>query len=96
VTFSNTTPLFAFAALGRFELLEQVHRKLSIVETVVQECEVGGPIRVPNLRTLSWITIHPAPSQPDEQGDYTRERFVAKSGMKRFFHRQDAKCAKPN
>jgi hypothetical protein len=30
------------------------------------------------------------------QGDYTRERFVAKSGMKRFFHRQDAKCAKPN
>jgi hypothetical protein len=30
------------------------------------------------------------------QGDYTRERFVAKSGMKRFFHRQDAKFAKPN
>ena len=67
VTFSNTTPLFAFAALGRFELLEQVHRKLWIVETVVQECEIGGPIRVPNLRILSWITIHPAPSQPDER-----------------------------
>jgi hypothetical protein len=30
------------------------------------------------------------------QGDYPRERFVAKSGMKRFFHRQDAKFAKPN
>jgi hypothetical protein len=29
------------------------------------------------------------------QGDYTRESFVAKSGMKRFFHRQDAKLAKP-
>jgi hypothetical protein len=28
------------------------------------------------------------------QGDYTRERFVAKSEMKRFFHRQDAKFAK--
>jgi predicted nucleic acid-binding protein len=23
--FSNTTPLFAFAALGRFDLLEKVH-----------------------------------------------------------------------
>jgi hypothetical protein len=30
------------------------------------------------------------------QGDYIMERFVAKSGMKRFFHRQDAKFAKPN
>jgi hypothetical protein len=67
VTFSNTTPLFAFAALDKFELLEHVHQRLWIVETVVQECEVGGPIRVPNLRTFSWINIHSAPSQPDER-----------------------------
>jgi hypothetical protein len=30
------------------------------------------------------------------QGDSTRESFVAKSGMKRLIHRLDAKLAKPN
>jgi predicted nucleic acid-binding protein len=34
VTVSNTTPLFAFAALGRFDLLEKVHGRLVVVETV--------------------------------------------------------------
>ena len=65
VTFSNTTPLFTFSALGAFDLLRIVHGHLHIVETVVAECEVGGPINVPDLRTLSWITIEPAPLYPD-------------------------------
>lgn len=67
VTFSNTTPLFAFSAIGAFDLLRQVHERLHIVETVVAECEAGGPITVPDLRTLDWITILPAPSRPDER-----------------------------
>lgn len=62
---SNTTPLFAFAALGRFDLLEKVHGRIVVVETVVRECEVGGPIVVPDLRLLPWIQILPAPSQAD-------------------------------
>jgi len=62
---SNTTPLFAFAALGRFDLLERVHGRIVVVETVVQECEVGGPITVPDLRLLPWIQIEPAPSHAD-------------------------------
>ena len=65
--FSNTTPLFAFAALGKLELLEQVHERLWVVESVVAECEVGGPIHVPNLRIFSWIHILSAPSHPDER-----------------------------
>jgi len=67
VIFSNTTPLFAFSAIGAFHLLKQVHEHLHIVETVVNECEAGGPIAVPNLRSLDWITILPAPSRPDER-----------------------------
>jgi predicted nucleic acid-binding protein len=67
VTFSNTTPLFAFACIGSFELLHKVHSHLHIVETVARECEVGGPISVPDLRSQAWITIHPAPSRPDER-----------------------------
>lgn len=65
MTFSNTTPLFAFSTLGAFDLLRMVHGHLHIVETVVAECEVGGPIAVPDLRTLRWITIEPAPIYPD-------------------------------
>ncbi len=62
---SNTTPLFAFAALGRFDLLEKVHGRIVVVETVVRECEVGGPIIVPDLRLLPWILILPAPHRAD-------------------------------
>lgn len=62
---SNTTPLFAFAALGRFDLLEKVHGRIVVVETVVRECEVGGPIVVPDLRDLPWLNIVPAPNRPD-------------------------------
>ena len=62
---SNTTPLFAFAALGRFDLLEKVHGQLVVVETVVRECEVGGPIIVPDLPVLPWIQIVPAPPRAD-------------------------------
>jgi len=65
VTFSNTPPLFAFSAIGSFDLLQAVHGQLHIVETVVKECKVGGPIAVPDLRTLGWITIEPAPAHPD-------------------------------
>lgn len=67
MTFSNTTPLFAFSAIGAFDLLKQVHERLHIVETVVAECEAGGPIAVPDLRSLDWITILPAPECPDER-----------------------------
>jgi predicted nucleic acid-binding protein len=65
VIVSNTTPLFAFAALGRFDLLEKVHGRIVVVETVVRECEVGGPIIVPDLRLLPWILILPAPHRAD-------------------------------
>lgn len=65
MTFSNTTPLFTFSALGAFDLLQAVHGHLHVVQTVVDECEIGGAIAVPDLRALDWITIQPAPRHPD-------------------------------
>ena len=65
MTFSNTTPLFAFAAIEAFDLLQAVHGRLHIVQSVVDECEVGGPITVPDLHSLDWITVVSAPVQPD-------------------------------
>lgn len=38
-----------------------------MVETVVNECEYGGPIAVPDLRSLAWVTILPAPLRPDDR-----------------------------
>jgi predicted nucleic acid-binding protein len=67
VIVSNTTPLFAFAALGRFDLLEKVHGRIVVVETVVQECEVGGAIIVPDLRSFPWLQVIPAPNRADER-----------------------------
>lgn len=63
--FSNTTPLFAFAALDRLDLLHQVHGALHVVEEVVRECRAGGPVSVPALDTVPWIHIIPAPATPD-------------------------------
>lgn len=65
IVFSNTTPLFAFAALGQFELLQQVHGALHVTHEVLHECSVGGPITVPDLTGLSWIHLVPAPLAPD-------------------------------
>lgn len=67
VVVSNTTPLFAFAALDRFDLLEKVHGRIVVVETVVRECQAGRPIIVPDLRVLPWIRIVPAPDLEDKR-----------------------------
>ncbi len=63
--FSNTTPLFAFAALGKFDLLHHVHGELHVVAEVVRECEAGGPIQVPALNSLPWVRIVSSPATPD-------------------------------
>ena len=49
------------------DLLEKVHGRIVVVETVVQECEVGGPIIVPDLRVLPWLQIVPAPTRADKR-----------------------------
>ena len=65
IVFSNTTPLFAFAALGQFDLLQHVHGALHVTHEVARECSVGGPITVPALTGISWIHLVPAPLAPD-------------------------------
>ena len=61
--YSNTTPLLAFSAIGRFGLLHEVHGEIHIVPSVVDECMAGGIVEVPDLRNVEWIQIRPAPSE---------------------------------
>ncbi len=64
--YSNTTPLLAFSAIGRFSLLHQVHGEVRIVPSVVEECMAGGIVEVPDLRNVEWIQIQPTPCAMDE------------------------------
>ncbi len=63
--FSNTTPLFALSALGLLDVIPHIWGKLFVVESVVEECAVGGLISVPDLKTFPWIQIVPSPTTPD-------------------------------
>lgn len=59
--FSNTTPLIALASVGLLELLPRLFGKIHVTTEVIEECAVGGPILVPDLRQLDWIVSHHAP-----------------------------------
>ena len=63
--YSNTTPLLAFSAIGRLDLLNKVHGEICVVPSVVSECHVGGIIEVPDLTAIPWILIEPEPPQDD-------------------------------
>lgn len=63
--YSNTTPLLAFCALERLEILPAIYGRLFLADTVIRECAVGGPIPVPDFRALPWIQVLSAPSIPD-------------------------------
>ncbi|KAA6187491.1 DUF3368 domain-containing protein [Thiohalocapsa marina] len=58
MVFCNTTPFIALASIDRLELLHQVLGTISVAESVVEECEQGGPIAVPGLRSLPWVTVY--------------------------------------
>lgn len=59
MVFCNTTPFIALASIDRLELLHQVLGDISVAEAVVEECAQGGPIPVPILRALPWVTVYP-------------------------------------
>jgi predicted nucleic acid-binding protein len=59
MVFCNTTPFIALASIDRLELLHQVLGRISVAQAVVEECAQGGPIPVPALQSLPWVTVHP-------------------------------------
>jgi uncharacterized protein len=59
MVFCNTTPFIALASIDRLDLLHQVLGDISVADAVVEECARGGPIPVPALRNLPWITVYP-------------------------------------
>ena len=64
IVFSNTTPIIALSSIRQLDLLPQLFGEIHLVVEVIEECEVGGAIAVPNLRRLDWIK--PVQSTPIE------------------------------
>lgn len=63
--YSNTTPLLAFAAIKRFDILQAVHPQIHVVESVWKECQTGLPIVVPDLTKLDWVWLVDSPREAD-------------------------------
>ena len=65
--YSNTTPLLAFAAIERFDILQAVHGELHVVESVRKECQAGLPVIVPDLEQIQWVRLVASPASADPQ-----------------------------
>jgi len=57
IVFCNTTPFIALSAIGELDLLPKLFGKIHVVAEVDAECAAGGPIIVPDLKSLSWVEI---------------------------------------
>jgi hypothetical protein len=64
IVYSNTTPIIALSSIQQLDLLPQLFDCVHVTNEVIEECEVGGTIIVPNLRQLVWIK--PVQSTPIE------------------------------
>ncbi len=52
IVFSITTPIIALSSIGQLELLPGIFKRVHVVSAVIEECQVGGPIVVPDLRRI--------------------------------------------
>ncbi|BBL76063.1 DUF3368 domain-containing protein [Methylomagnum ishizawai] len=57
IVFSNTTPLIALSGIGQLDLLPCLFTEIHLVGEVIEECAMGGIIRVPDLRALPWVKV---------------------------------------
>jgi len=63
--FTNTGPLIALASIDSVELLQKVFGEVRVTSSVIDECDAGGSIVVPNLRSYEWLTIVEPPQVKD-------------------------------
>ncbi len=55
IIFSNTTPFIALSSINELDLLPKLFGQIHVVTEVIEECEAGGVIPVPDLRMLPWV-----------------------------------------
>jgi predicted nucleic acid-binding protein len=63
MVFSNTTPFISLSSVSLLHLLPAIFGEISVAPSVVDECNEGGRILVPDLLTLPWIKVVAVQSQ---------------------------------
>jgi uncharacterized protein len=56
---SNTTPFIALSSIRQIALLPRLFDRIYIAESVLAECAEGGPVPVPDLKQIPWVTVLP-------------------------------------
>ena len=59
---SNTTPLITLVGVDRLDLLPQLYGEIWVPEIVAQEYNAGARPGNPDLHSLPWLKIVPAPA----------------------------------
>ncbi len=57
IVFTNTTPIISLSSIHRLDLLPSLFGHIHMLNEVMDECEAGGAIGVPELRQFDWLTI---------------------------------------
>jgi len=57
IVFTNTGPILALAGIGRLDLLAKLFGTVHAAAAVIDECRAGGPIAVPELSSIGWLTV---------------------------------------
>ena len=63
MVFSNTTPFIALSSAGLLHVLPSLFGQIVVAPSVVDECNTGGRIFVPDLTGLSWVSVEPVQSE---------------------------------
>jgi predicted nucleic acid-binding protein len=63
MVFSNTTPFISLSSISLLHLLPTIFGDVSVAPSVVDECNEGGRIVVPDLSVLPWVKVVAVQSQ---------------------------------
>lgn len=63
MVFSNTTPFISLSSISLLHLLPTIFGDVSVAPSVVDECNEGGRIVVPDLSALPWVKVVAVQSQ---------------------------------
>jgi predicted nucleic acid-binding protein len=55
--FSNTTPFISLSSVGLLDLMPKLFGEITVAPSVVDECNEGGRIVVPDLTALPWVNV---------------------------------------
>jgi predicted nucleic acid-binding protein len=63
IVYSNTTPFISLSSVDLLHLLPSIFNQIVVAPSVVAECSEGGRIFVPDLASLSWVSVQPVQNE---------------------------------